>query len=124
MTKDHNLSVMSSEYRITTRSSTLVNPTSIALLERIHQFLGNLLRTNNIRETYVEKDDPWSGILAATTLYNLSTEYILKGYILDHLVFGRDMIIPIKHTVYWELIRQKNKTKINTDNIRGNSKRA
>ena len=44
----------------------------------------------------------------------------LKGYSPSQLVFGRDMIIPIKHKVYWELIRQQKKTQINKYNIREN----
>ena len=39
------------------------------------------------------------------------------------LVFGRDIIIPIKHKVDWELIHQINKTQINKDNIRENGNR-
>ena len=34
-------------------------------LERIHQVLGNLVRTFNIStQTYVDEDYPWTGILA------------------------------------------------------------
>ena len=37
---------------------------SNAVLEQIHQVLGNLVHKYNITQTYVDKDDPWSGILA------------------------------------------------------------
>ena len=40
--------------------------------------------------------------------------------IVYQLVFGRDIIIPIKHTVDWESISQKNHMQINKDNIRKN----
>ena len=46
-----------------------------------------------------------------------------KGYSPGQLIFGRDMILPIKYTVDWELICQQNKTQINKDNIRENRKR-
>ena len=36
------------EYGITAKPSNLINPTSNAILERIHQVLGNLVRTCNI----------------------------------------------------------------------------
>ena len=36
------------------------------------------------------------------------------------LVFGCDMILPTKHTLYWKLIRQQNQTQINKDNMREN----
>ena len=78
------------EYRITNKSSTLVNPISNAILERIHQVLVNLVRDCNITQTYVNKDDPWSGILAAA-----ETTKRLKCYSPDQLLFGHDMIIPV-----------------------------
>ena len=86
------------------------NPTSNELLERIHQILGNLERTYNIKETYVYKYCPWSGILAAALFLILSIENILKGYSSVQLVFSRDMIILIKHMADWGLIRQQNQT--------------
>ena len=36
------------------------------------------------------------------------------------MVFGRDMILPIKHKVDMELIRQRNQTQINKYNSREN----
>ena len=36
------------------------------------------------------------------------------------LIFGRDMILPIKHTVYLKLICQKKQAQINRDKIRKN----
>ena len=51
----------------------LVNPTSNVILDRIHQVLVHLMRTFNITETYVDEDDPRSGILAAVEFTILST---------------------------------------------------
>ena len=33
----------------------------------IHQALGNLVRTYNLQETYVDDADPWMGVLEAAT---------------------------------------------------------
>ena len=41
------------------------NPTSNDILEVIHVVLGNQVRTFNITQTYVDKYDPWPGILYA-----------------------------------------------------------
>ena len=46
------------------------------------------------------------GILGAAVITIISTENLLKGYSLVQLIFDRDMIVLIKHTVNWELIRQ------------------
>ena len=90
------------EYRITTKTSTSGNPMSNALLERIHQVLGNLVRTFNIStQTYVNKYEPWTGILSAAEFEICSTTNRKKGYSPGQLLFGRDMILPIKHRVIW-----------------------
>ena len=65
------------------------------------------MHTFNITQTYVEEDDLWSGILAAAEFSIRSTTNGLIFYSTDQLVFGRPMIIPIKHKVDWELICHK-----------------
>ena len=44
-------------------------------------------------------------------------------YSLGQLVFGCYIILPIKHKVDWELIRQQKQTQINKDNTPENNKR-
>ena len=92
------------------------------VLELIHQVLVNLVRTCNNNKTYVDADDQISVILTAAAFSILSTENRLKDYSPGQLLFGRDIIILIKHNVYWKFIRQKNQTQINKDNIRENKK--
>ena len=59
-------SLIEMEYKIISKPSTLGNPMSNAVLERIHQVLGNTIRTFNIsNQTYVDKNKPWTGILSA-----------------------------------------------------------
>ena len=53
------------EYDITDKPSTLRKPTSNAILEQIHQVLGNLVRNCNITQVNVDEDDPCLGNLAA-----------------------------------------------------------
>ena len=53
------------EYKITVKPRTLVNPISDVILKHIQQVIGNLVLTCNITQTHDDKDDPWSGILAA-----------------------------------------------------------
>ena len=61
------------EYGITVKPSTLVNPIYDAILKQIYQVLGNLVLTCNITQTYDDKDDPCSGILAAAAFVILLT---------------------------------------------------
>ena len=80
------------------------------------------MRTFNIKETYVEKDDPWSGILEAEEFVIFSTTNRLNVCSPGKVVFGRDMIIQKQHKVDWELIRHRNQTQINEDNVHKNIK--
>ena len=62
-------------------------------------------------------------ILDAAAFAIFSTASRQKGYSTGQLIFGRDMILPIKHRVDWGLIRQKKHTQINRDNARKNKHR-
>ena len=63
--------------------------------------LGNLVWTCNITQSYVDKYDPWWGILAAAAFLVCSKTNSIKGYILGKLIFIRDIILPIKPMVGW-----------------------
>ena len=91
---------------------------SNVVLECIYRVLRNLVRKFNISQTYVDRNDPWTGILAAVTFSILSTNNRLKDYSTGWLIFGCDVIIPIKHKLDWWMICQKNQVQINKDNIR------
>ena len=110
------------EYRITAKPSTSENPTSNAILEWIQQVLGDLVRTFNISQTYVDEDELWSVILDAAEFAIVPTTSRLKGYILGQLVLGHDMILPIKHNVDCRLTPYQNQTQTNRDIIRKNIK--
>ena len=94
-------SLIEEQCRITSKPRTSGNPMSNAVLERIHQVLGNLVRTFNISQTYVDKDNPWAGILSAAKFTIFSTTNRKKGYSQGQLVFVRDMILLIKYEVDW-----------------------
>ena len=94
---DFRKSITEMEYRIVDKPSTSENPMSNAILEQIHQVLGKLVWTCIIIQTYVDKYEPWLGILDAGVLEIHSTTNILKVYSAGQLVFGCNMILLIKH---------------------------
>ena len=67
-----------------------------------------LLRTCNITQSNIDKYYSWLGVLAAAEFAIHSTKNKTKHYSPGQLVYDRDMILQIKNTVDWELIRQKN----------------
>ena len=81
---------------------------SNTVLERIHRVIGNLVQTCNITHQYVDKDEPWLGILASAAFAILSTTNRLKGYILVQLRFFCDIILLVN--IQW--IRYKYVIKI------------
>ena len=90
-------------------------------MEIIHPVLGDVVWTYNIKENYVDKDDPCMGILASVLFTHFFTTDKIKGYPPVQFIFGCDMTVQNINTEC-ELIRQKNQTKINKDNNRENMK--
>ena len=54
------------DYGIRLKRITARNPQANAIIERAHQTIGNVIRKFQVKNTILDKDDPWSGILAAT----------------------------------------------------------
>ena len=73
-------SLIEIEYGITAKPDTLVDTMSNAVLEQIRQVLGNLVRTFNISQSYVDENYPWMGVFAAAAFAICSTTNIQKGY--------------------------------------------
>ena len=44
---------------------TVKNPQSNAIIERVHQVLGNMLRTFELERQAFDPDDPWGEFLSA-----------------------------------------------------------
>ena len=61
-------------------------------------------------------------VLSAASFTTFSATDRLNVFSPSQLLFGRDMILPIKHKVYWVFIRQRNQAQINKYNIRKNNK--
>ena len=66
-------SLIYNEYGLKNKHYSPGNPQSNATIERLHQVLGNLVRTYNLQETYVDDADPFLGILTAAAFAVRST---------------------------------------------------
>jgi hypothetical protein len=59
--------MVSNDYGIKRKPTTVRNPQANTILERIHQTIGNIIRTYDIYNNEgLNTKDPWSGILSAT----------------------------------------------------------
>ena len=111
------------DYGLKVKGSTTRNPQSNSILERIHQVIANMIRTYELENVYMDKQDPWSGIIAATCFAIRSTYHTTLQATPGQLVFGRDMIFNIKHEANWPAIKQHKQQLIAQNNQRENAKR-
>ena len=111
------------DYGIKRKPITVRNPQANAIVERVHQVIGNIIRTFELQENYLDKDDPWKGILSATAFAVRSTYHTTLQKSPGQLVFGRDMILNIKHTANWDFIKHRKQAIILKNNKRENLKR-
>jgi transposase InsO family protein len=97
------------EYDIEAKPSSKRNPQSNAILERIHQTIGNMVRTFEIENQQIHESGPWSGILSAVAWAVRSTYHTTLQSTPGQLVFGRDMIWDTSHVADWQYIKQRKK---------------
>ena len=83
------------------------NIQSNSIIEGIHQTIGNIIQTFDVSN--IVNNDPWSGILAATTFAVHGTYLTAVQASPVQLVFGQDTLLNIKHVADWEHIQQRKK---------------
>ena len=115
--------MVTEDYGLEKAPITVRNPQANAIVEQIHQTLANLVRTFELENNYLDEEDPWKGILAAAAFAVRSTYHTTLQKTPGQLVYGRDMILNVKHLANWEYIRQRKQHLINKNNNRENEKR-
>ena len=90
------------DYVLKRKPITTRNPQSNAITERIHQTIGNIIRTFDVSNIF--NNDPWSGILTATMFAVCATYHTTLQASPMQLVFGRYAILNIKNIADWEHI--------------------
>ena len=108
-------------YVLKRKPITTINPQSNAIIKRIHQTIGNIIRTFDVSN--IINNNPWSGILSATMFAVRATYYTTLQASPMQLVLGRDAILNIKHVSDWEHIRKRKQVQINHNNKRENMRR-
>jgi hypothetical protein len=112
------------DYGIKRKIISTRNPQANAIVERVHQTLANLIRSQEIQDDpYVDEDDPWGGILAAAAFALRSTFHTTLQATPGQLVFGRDMILNVQHQIDWTAIKRRKQELIRKNNRIENAKR-
>ena len=99
------------------------NPQANAIVERIHQVVGSMLKTNDLVNRIFDAIDPWGNILAAIAYAIRCSYHSTLQATPGQLVFGRDMLLDIKFDPDWTTIQQRKQKIINYNNKRENNKR-
>jgi hypothetical protein len=87
--------------------TTAYNPQANGIIERVHLVLGDALRTFELQERESDAMDPWSSFLASAAFAIRSTHHTTLGASPGQLVFGRDMLLPIKFKANWAEIKAR-----------------
>ena len=111
------------EYGVKGKPITVRNPQANAIVERVHQTIGNMVRTFELEKFYLDEDDPWKGILSATAFAVRATIHTTLQKTQTQLIFGRDMILNVNHVANWEHIKQRKQRLIEKNNKQENAKR-
>jgi len=111
------------DYGIKRKGATTRNPQANAIIERIHQTLGNMLRTFEVHKSDMTREDSWEGILAAVMFALRATCHTTLQASPSQLVFGRDAITNIQFEADWVHIKQLKQKLIAKNNQKENSKR-
>jgi hypothetical protein len=113
---------MIDNYGLTKKPSTEYNPQSNGMIKRVHQVLGNMMRTFELSNQDLEEENPWEPFLTAAAFAIRSTYHTTTGASPGQLVFGRDMMLPIQFKADWARIQQSKQERINDSNKQENSK--
>ena len=99
------------DYGIVRKPITKRNPQANSMIERIHQTIGNMIRTFEAQEALLDEEDPWAGMLTAVMFATRATYHTTLKATPMQLVFGRDTVLNTKFEADWQLIKQ-NKQKL------------
>jgi hypothetical protein len=111
------------DYGVKAKPITVRNPQANAIVERVHQVIGNIISTFELENNYLDDNDPWKGILSATAFAVRSTFHTTLQNTPGQLVFWRDMILNVKHEANLEYIGARKQNIIIKNNEDENAKR-
>eukprot|EP00957_Ditylum_brightwellii_P171363 13044944-Ditylum_brightwellii.AAC.1 len=61
------------DYGVKKRPITVRKPQANSIMERIHQTIGNMIRSFEVHSTDIDEKDPWTGILSAVRFATRAT---------------------------------------------------
>ena len=111
------------DYGVKKKIITTRNPQANAIVERVHQTIGNVLRTMELYDQELDQKEPFKGVISVTCFAIRSTVHTTTQHTPMQLVFGRDAILNIAREANWKLIRDRKQKLINQNNKQENASR-
>ena len=111
------------EYGITRKPITTRNPQANSMVERAHQTMHNMIRSQRIRSKHDLPNGSWTGILSAIGFAMRSTVHTTNQASPCQLVFGRDAMLNVNFEANWQCIKARKQKLIVQNNKRENAKR-
>ena len=93
--------MIANDYGILCRPISTRNPQTNAIVEMLHQTIGNIIHTFKIQEIDLDNEIPWEGILSSTMFAIQPTVHTNTQYTPSRVVFGRDAILNINQEAIW-----------------------
>ena len=110
------------DFAIQAACTSIKNPQSNAILERIHQVVGSMLKTQDLKEKIFDSWKSWSKILASVAYAIMCSYQSTLQATPCQLVFGRDMLLNIGFEPNYEQVWARKQRRINYDNVCENAK--
>jgi hypothetical protein len=110
-------------YGLVRKPTTIKNPQANAINERIHQVIGNMLRTSGIEGSDLDENDPFDEFLTNAAWAIRSTHHSTLGCSPGAAIFGRDMMFNLPHAADWSEIGKTRQKLAKRDNIRENTRK-
>ena len=111
------------DFAVKPTCTSIKNPQANAILERIHQVVGSMLKTKDLANVIFDAVAPWSDILASVAYAVRCSYHSTLQATPGQLVFGRDMLLDIDFQPNWAKMWQRKQNIINYNNKRENSRR-
>ena len=109
-------------YGIKVKATTIKNPQSNAMIERVHLTIGDSLRAMNLSERKYDETSA-HGILQAIAWGLRTTYHTSLRTSPGQLTFGQDMVVPATYLANWRHINDRRKKSVLYDNARENRTR-
>ena len=112
--------MVGNDYGILCNSVSVRHPQANAIVEWVHQTIGNVIHTFTIQEMDLDNENPWEGILSSTMFATQSTVHTTTKHTPSQLVFGRDTMHNINQEANWQIMKQCQQAIINKGNQKEN----